>query len=126
MANTTGTENTNTIDNTNIDNVVELITQKVAERLAHMGYFGNQPAAGSSEADCVTGDGNCGNCGHCAEQKPEAVQNIINSGADRIGARTGIDGARIDHSLAGMIDHTLLKPDAAREQLLKVCEEAKK
>lgn len=119
----------NPLENANLDQLVELITQKVAGRLNQMGYLGNAPGTAgidSSASGCISPDGACSSCGHCAEQQPEAVRNIINSGADRIGARTGIDGARIDHTLSGMIDHTLLKPDASREQLLKVCEEAKK
>ena len=60
-----------------------------------------------------------------AVKRPEAIKNIISSGADRIGAKMGINGSQIDRPLAGIIDHTLLKPDATREELLKVCDEAR-
>ncbi|MCP4214871.1 MAG: deoxyribose-phosphate aldolase [bacterium] len=74
---------------------------------------------------CISTDKDCVNCGHCATQKPEAVKNIVSSGADRIGARSGIRGEQVNSKMAGMIDHTLLKPEASREQLIKVCEEAR-
>jgi deoxyribose-phosphate aldolase len=113
----------NGIDDRNIDDIVEVITRKVAERLQQMGVL---DAAGTTAAvGCIIGDRECIDCGHCATKKPEAVRNILNSGADRIGSKTGINGSKISRELAGMIDHTLLKPDASREQLIKICDEAK-
>ena len=105
----------------NLEEVVEVITRRVAEKLQQMGFLAGQGIA----ASCA-GDGrDCADCGHCAAKRPEAVRNILNSGADRIGTKIGINGSKIDREMAGRIDHTLLKPDASREQLLKVCEEAK-
>ncbi len=108
----------------NLDKVVELITRRVAGKLQEMGFMPNQ---GAAVEGCIseTPGAECTNCGHCASEKPEAVQNLLNSGADRIGAKTGIAGNKVDRSLAAMIDHTLLKPDASREQLTKICEEAR-
>jgi deoxyribose-phosphate aldolase len=105
----------------NLDEVVEVITRRVAEKLQQMGFLTGQSTASS----CVIDGQDCSDCGHCATKRPEAVQNILNSGADRIGTKIGINGSKINRELAGIIDHTLLKPDASREQLLKVCEEAK-
>ena len=100
----------------NVEELVELIARKVTERLRHQG--GVLPGAASSCTECI-------NCGHCASRKPEAVRHLLDSGAQRIGAKAGIDGAKIDAKLAALIDHTLLKPDATAEQLIKVCQEAK-
>jgi deoxyribose-phosphate aldolase len=105
----------------NLEEVVEVITRRVAEKLQQMGFLAGQGAA----ASCVVDGQDCADCGHCATKRPEAVRNILDSGADRIGTKIGINGAKIDRELAAKIDHTLLKPDASREQLLKVCEEAK-
>jgi deoxyribose-phosphate aldolase len=110
-----------TQDMKNLDEVVEVITRKVAERLQQMGLLSAQSTASS----CIIDGQACSDCGHCATKKPEAVQNILNSGADRIGAKIGINGSKINRELAATIDHTLLKPDASKDQLLKVCEEAK-
>jgi deoxyribose-phosphate aldolase len=104
-----------------LDEVVEVITRRVAERLQQMGFLAEKGTASS----CVIGDRDCIDCGHCVTKRPEAVRNILNSGADRIGAKVGINGSKMDRELASKIDHTLLKPDASREQLLKVCDEAK-
>lgn len=105
----------------NLDEVVEVITRKVAERLQQMGFLADKGTA----SYCVVGEQNCVDCGHCVTLRPEAVRNILNSGADRIGAKLGVNGSQMDRELAAIIDHTLLKPDASREQLIKVCDEAK-
>jgi deoxyribose-phosphate aldolase len=105
----------------NLDEVVEAITRKVAERLQQMGFLADKGTA----SYCVVGEQECVDCGHCVTLRPEAVRNILNCGADRIGAKVGINGSQMDRELAAIIDHTLLKPDASREQLLKVCDEAK-
>ncbi|HLP61458.1 MAG TPA: deoxyribose-phosphate aldolase [Candidatus Deferrimicrobium sp.] len=52
-----------------------------------------------------------------ANEKTEAVQDT--------GSQNGINDSKIDKEMAVMIDHTLLKPDATKDQLIKVCEEAK-
>jgi deoxyribose-phosphate aldolase len=49
---------------------------------------------------------------------------MLGAGADRIGASPGIE--RFAESLAGFIDHTLLKPDATRADVEKLCDEAAK
>jgi len=102
-----------------LDEIVEVIAKRVSARLQEMGITPK-----FAVASCV-GGGDCVNCGLCVVKKPEAVNNIVSFGATRIGASAGIN-AQIDTKLAGMIDHTLLKPDATREELLKICNEAKK
>lgn len=56
-------------------------------------------------------------------ESKDAVHSIIASGADRISANSGVNDVRCE--LAGMIDHTLLKPTATRDEISKLCEEAK-
>lgn len=58
--------------------------------------------------------------------QPSAVKNIVDVGAERISAGIGIGGNLSDISLARMIDHTLLKPDATESEVTKLCEEARK
>lgn len=57
--------------------------------------------------------------------QPVAVKNIIDNGAERIAAGLGIGGELSDLSLARIIDHTLLKPDATRKDIENLCGEAK-
>jgi len=51
---------------------------------------------------------------------PTRLQSVIDAGATRLGYHaTGATGG-----VAGLIDHTLLKPDATRQDIEKLCKEA--
>jgi len=54
----------------------------------------------------------------------QRVQPVVNAGADRIASTLGI--MPTDGSLAHMIDHTLLKPEATQDQIAQLCYEARK
>jgi deoxyribose-phosphate aldolase len=61
----------------------------------------------------------------CVVHNKEGVRNIVGTGAARITASVGIeDAGGIESDLAGMIDHTLLKPDASMNDVRKLCSEA--
>jgi deoxyribose-phosphate aldolase len=55
-----------------------------------------------------------------------AVNNIVNVGASRIAAGMGIGKELKDENVAGLIDHTMLNPDATPDQITQLCNEAKK
>ena len=55
----------------------------------------------------------------------KAVNNIVNVGASRIAAGLGVGSELRDRNVAGMIDHTLLKPEATPDEIKKLCKEAK-
>jgi deoxyribose-phosphate aldolase len=57
-------------------------------------------------------------------RRPWSVRAIEDAGAARVGAPAGI-GA-LEPGVARMIDHTLLRPDATRQDVVKLCEEARK
>jgi deoxyribose-phosphate aldolase len=61
----------------------------------------------------------------CVVHNREGVQNVVRSGADRISTGVGLKDAVFDTSLARMIDHTLLKPEATLQQIEQLCAEAK-
>jgi len=65
----------------------------------------------------------CISCGLCVQKLPEVVRRVVDVGASRIGASLGIREVASD--LAQMIDHTLLKPEASKKEIQKLCEEAK-
>lgn len=67
----------------------------------------------------------CAGCGHCIFHKKEAVNNIINCGAERISTGLNIPEP-FDHNIAGMIDHTALKPETSLSEIKKLCSEASK
>ena len=104
-----------------IDDLVEIITKRVTERLQNMET--TQSNYGT-KLDCINSPESCTNCGLCVVKKPDAVDNMIKFGATRIGSNSGIN-SNIDTKLASMIDHTLLKPDATQAALTKICNEAK-
>ncbi len=54
----------------------------------------------------------------------ERVRPVIHAGADRIASTLGITPQ--DGSVANMIDHTLLKPDATQDEVAQLCFEARK
>ena len=54
----------------------------------------------------------------------ERVRPVVDAGADRIASTLGI--MPTDGSLAHMIDHTLLKPEASQDQIAQLCHEARK
>ena len=90
---------------TDLQRLVEIITEEVmtAQRRA-----ASAPAQCSCHAvlyDCC----------------PDRLRGVLDAGASRIGlhATGGAAGA-----VAGMIDHTLLKPDATKQEIEKLCREA--
>ena len=78
-----------------------------------------------TQTHCCSG-GSCTD-GLCVIHNKEGVRNIVSCGAARISAGMGIDAAGgLDADLAGLIDHTLLKPEATKDEITKLCSEAKK
>jgi deoxyribose-phosphate aldolase len=109
-----------------VDRLVEMITQRVKDRL------GAQPAAklalaprdrGECNDDSAPGE-DCASCGACVVRRPWSVRAMDGAGATRVGAAPGVGEVPAD--LAKLIDHTLLKPEATRDEVVKLCEEARK
>jgi len=111
-----------------VDRLVELITARVRERLADA----PRPAAslqvlaprdrGECHDDGAPGE-DCASCGSCVVRRPWSVRAMEGVGAMRIGAPRGV-GA-VPAEMAKLIDHTMLKPDATRAEVVALCEEAK-
>lgn len=72
---------------------------------------------------CFPQDDRCSACGHCTSKMPESIRQILQSGACRIG--TALGTPKLNEDVAKYIDHTLLKPDATKEQVIQLCDEAK-
>ncbi len=108
-----------------VDRLVELITQRVQERLkgtpAKLNVLPRD--RGACDDDSAPGE-DCASCGSCVVRRPWSVRAMEEVGAMRVGAMPGIGEVPAD--LAKLIDHTLLKPEATRDEVVKLCEEARK
>ena len=87
------------IDPRQLELIVSVITDEVVHYLS-----GTQPA-------CV-----------CPADEAEKTRKVIAAGADRISAHDAVQ--QCEAAIAPYIDHTLLKPEASREQIIKLCQEA--
>ncbi|HDS08600.1 MAG TPA: deoxyribose-phosphate aldolase [Firmicutes bacterium] len=67
----------------------------------------------------------CSGCGLCLDKNIDAVKNIIENGADRIGSKPGIT-SDVPEDVAKYIDHTLLKPQVTDEEIRVLCDEARR
>ena len=95
---------------------LERIIEQITHEVMIMVRDGGVPGPGRS--------GNTGRPGLSTQNYVDQVQPVVRAGADRIASTLGI--APTDGSLSHMIDHTLLKPDATRDQVAQLCREAKK
>lgn len=111
-----------------VDRLVEMITQRVKERL----HSDGRPQVklnvlprdrGECNDDAAPGE-DCTECGSCVVRRPWSVRAMEGAGAMRVGAPAGIGEVPAD--LGKLIDHTLLKPEATRDEVVKLCEEARK
>ena len=67
-------------------------------------------------------------CPGCTQRCPQTcarkAKEIVKAGACRLSASDKLTA--IDPSIASLIDHTLLRADATRDEIIKVCHEARK
>ncbi len=67
----------------------------------------------------------CPNCvQRCAQTCAKNTKRILAAGADRVSASPCL--THVDPEIASLIDHTLLKPEATRDDILRLCAEARK
>ena len=79
----------------------------------------------TSKTPCKAGKRDCIGCGWSVSRRPDDVRKVIDIGAARISAKADIDGDSVRADLAPYIDHTLLKARASRDELRKLCDEAR-
>jgi len=77
-----------------------------------------RPGAGHDPETCER----CRQWGVCAVRTPEETRALAEAGASRVVATVGYCPA--SDGLASLIDHTLLKPDATRDEIEQLCREA--
>jgi deoxyribose-phosphate aldolase len=92
---------------------VQRLIQIIVEEYASLQGIGRGPAHERPER--------CGCHAVLYECCPDRLRGVLDAGATRLGlhAPGGVTGG-----VAGMIDHTLLKPDATRKEIEALCKEA--
>ena len=105
------------MDDRDVQRIVEMVVQRVRERV------GGATTGPSCLDRCDKSAAECTGCGHSVAKRPDDARKIIDLGAVRLGAATGVGPVRAD--LAPYIDHTLLKADAKKEDIKKLCDEAR-
>jgi len=88
-----------------LDRLTELVTDAVMSQLGAQHGWGEPPCACHN-----LGDGQC----------PEAMRPLVEGGAERL----GLTASAPHTGLSGLIDHTLLKPEATEDQIRQLCAEA--
>lgn len=105
------------------DELIAAITKRVKEVLDGEKPAGKPRGFVENQA-CNATSSECAGHGLCANRKDHTMKKMIEFGAARFGASPGV--TRPPHEIARRIDHTLLKPDATKEELDKLCDEATK
>jgi len=84
---------------------------------------GKEPSLQSSSV-CAGEKGSCTGCGECVTRRPDEIRQIISFGASRISGQLRDKIAPKD--VAPYIDHTLLRANASEEEIIRLCDEAKR
>lgn len=101
-----------------------LVAQIGEEILARLNATGAAPPAVKKGEGLNLPDQVCPGCvQRCPQTCARNTKEIIAAGADRISASERL--TKIDPAIAALIDHTLLKPEATRTDVVKLCREAR-
>ena len=99
-----------------------LVAQIGEEILARVGRLDGAPAR-QAEGLNLPGQVCPGCVQRCAQTCSRNTRQILAAGADRVSCSERM--TRIDPAIAALIDHTILKPETTRDDIVKVCREAR-
>lgn len=105
------------MDPQQLEKLIQAITEEI------LGYLGAEKCADlcGLEIDGLI----CPGCDErCAERCARKTRKVVDAGAARISAGAAV--GPIEADIARLIDHTLLKPEASRDDIRKLCSEALK
>ncbi|MCA2979930.1 MAG: deoxyribose-phosphate aldolase [Myxococcaceae bacterium] len=105
-----------------VNAIVDEITERVRRRLDAFkagteAPCSASPGSASSDAECAP------SCAQCPNHDTCGTSLSVRTG---LSSRVSPDRLRTSADIAPFIDHTLLKPEATRDEVLKLCDEAKK
>ena len=102
-----------------LDRLVAQIGEEILARVGRDGAPAPKKGEGLNLPDQV-----CPGCvQRCAQTCARNTREILAAGADRVSASERL--TKIDPAIAALIDHTILKPEATRADVIKVCREAR-
>lgn len=104
------------LDQKTVEQLVEVITREVLIAMAEQQQQATAPEGGQCKLNCAAG--------LCVRTCFDRTGQVVSAGAERLSSSIGMIPQ--DISLAKMIDHTLLKPDATPDQIAQLCFEARK
>jgi len=99
-----------------VEQLVEIITHEVLTAMAEDEARSSTPEGYQCKFDCAEQ--------LCVRVCTDRMGNVVSAGAERLSSTLGVIPQ--DKSLAKMIDHTLLKPDATQQEIAQLCFEARK
>jgi deoxyribose-phosphate aldolase len=99
-----------------VEQIVEIITHEVLAAMAEEHERSAHPEAFQCKFECADQ--------LCVKLCMDKTGNVVSAGAERLTSTLGVIPG--DLSLANMIDHTLLKPDATQQEIAQLCFEARK
>lgn len=99
-----------------VEQITEIVTREVLIALSEQEHLDTH----SQEDHCTEA---CAE-GICVKTCYDRVGHVVKAGASRLTSSLG--GIPEDPSVARMIDHTLLKPDATHDQIAQLCYEARR
>ena len=103
------------MDQSEFEQMVRVVTEEVVR---YLGAPGSAIARGAGSDDDI-----CPDCDlNCAEKCARKTRAVVEAGADRISCGPSV--VELEAGFAGLIDHTLLKPEASRDDIRKLCQEA--
>jgi len=105
------------MDQGQLEQIIRAVTQEI------LGYLGAEKCQDlcGLEIDGLI----CPGCDErCAERCARKTRKVVEAGAARISAGAAV--GPIEADIARLIDHTLLKPEASRDDIRRLCEEALK
>jgi deoxyribose-phosphate aldolase len=101
-----------------------LVAQIGEELLARAGLSASPSAPAKKGEGLNLPDQVCPGCvQRCPQTCSRNTKDIIAAGADRVSASDRL--TKIDPAIASLIDHTILKPEATRADVVKICREAR-
>jgi deoxyribose-phosphate aldolase len=105
------------VDQNEFEQIVRMVTEEV---ILYLGTPETVAARGE------TSDGEiCPDCDlNCVQKCARKTRAVVEAGADRISCGPSV--IELEAGFAGLIDHTLLKPEASRDDIRKLCQEAVK